>query len=95
MREITAFALHHKIIAIGNVTQFTGAGGAVYYGSNLAEIMDRAANFVDRILRGAQPADLPVEQPTKFDLILNLQTLRAIGVTVPQALLLRADEVIR
>ena len=94
MREITTFATKQKIISIGTVTLFTTVGGAIYYGSNLADIVNRGASFVDRILRGADPRDLPVEQPTKFDLILNLKTLRAIGLTVPRDVLLRADEVI-
>ena len=66
----------------------------MYYGSNLQDIIDRSVSFVDRILRGAKPADLPVELPTRYDLILNLKTLRAIGVTPPRSVLLQASEVI-
>ena len=64
------------------------------YGPNLADLWRRAADFVDKILRGAKPADLPVEQPTKFDLVINLTTAKAIGLSIPESLLLRADEVI-
>jgi putative ABC transport system substrate-binding protein len=64
------------------------------YGPNLPDLRRRAADFVDKILRGAKPADMPVEQPTKFDLILNLTTAKALGLTIPQTFLLRADEVI-
>ena len=66
----------------------------MYYGSNLQDPLDRSLSFVDRILRGAKPADLPVELPSKFDLILNLKTLRAIGISVPKNVLLQATEVI-
>ena len=71
------------------------AGGLVYYGIDGAEIGRHTAVFVDKILKGAKPADLPVEQPTKFELVLNLKTAKALGVRVPQSLLLRADEVIQ
>ena len=66
----------------------------MYYGSNLQDVIDRSMSFVDRILRGAKPGDLPVELPTKYDLILNLKTLRAIGISVPKNVLLQATEVI-
>ena len=64
------------------------------YGPNLADLHRRAADFVDKILRGAKPADLPVEQPTKYDLVINLNTAKALGLKIPEAFLLRADEVI-
>jgi len=95
LTEIAAFALRRKLLAIGVTPQFIPAGGALYYGPNLADIVERTVSYIDRILKGAKPADLPVEQPTKFDLIVNLKTVRAIGVTIPQSLLLRADEVIQ
>ena len=92
--EIVAFAQRQKLLAIGVTPQFIRAGGALYYGPNLAHLSQRTASYIDRILKGARPADLPVELPTKFDLIVNRKALRAIGFTIPQSLLLRADEVI-
>jgi putative ABC transport system substrate-binding protein len=95
LAEIAAFAQRHKLLSIGVTPQYIGAGGALYYGPNLAALMQRTVSYIDRILKGAQPADLPVELPAKFDLIVNLKTLKAIGFTIPQSLLLRADEVIQ
>jgi putative ABC transport system substrate-binding protein len=95
LSEIAAFAVRRKLLAIGVTPQFIPAGGALYYGPNLTDIVERTVSYIDRILKGARPADLPVEQPTKFDLIINLKTVRALGMTIPQSLLLRADEVIQ
>ena len=94
-RELVArFAKQHKLPTIFGAKEFAQAGGLVSYAPNIAEGFRRAASFVDKILKGANPPDLPVEQPTKFELVVNLKTAKALGLTIPQTLLLRADEVI-
>jgi putative ABC transport system substrate-binding protein len=92
---IVAFAAMHRLPAIYHWRDFVLAGGLMSYGPNAEHEWRQAARFVDRILRGAKPAEMPVEQPTKFELAIHLATARTLGITIPQSLLLRADEVIR
>jgi len=92
-RAIAALALKNRLPSIG-AKEYAEAGGLIGYGANILALYRRGAYFVDRILRGAKPADLPVEQPTKFELVFNLRTAKALGRTLPETFLVRADEVI-
>ena len=93
-RKLVEFALKHRLPGIYWVRDYVEDGGLMSYGVSFAEQGRRAAYFVDRLLNGAKPADLPVEQPTKFELVVNMKTAQALGLTIPQSILLRADEVI-
>jgi len=93
--HIVDLALRSKLPAIYQGKESVDVGGLISYGPNLPAMHRRAATFVDKILKGAKPADLPVEQPTRFDLVINLKTARALGLTIPQSLLVRADEIIQ
>jgi putative ABC transport system substrate-binding protein len=95
LRRIADLAIKSRLPAIFNLREFVESGGLVAYGPNRTDEFRRAATYVDKILKGAKPADLPVEQPTKFELVINLKTAKALGLTIPQSLLLRADEVIQ
>jgi putative ABC transport system substrate-binding protein len=77
------------------VREFVEAGGLMSYGPNLTDLFRRSADFVDKILRGSKPAEIPVEQPTRFELVVNLITAKALGLTIPETLLATADEVIQ
>jgi putative ABC transport system substrate-binding protein len=93
--QICSHALQHRIPTIGRDRVFPDAGCLMSYGEDVHEMYRRAAGLVDKILKGAKPANLPVEHPTKFDLIINLKTAKALGLTIPPSMLGRADEVIK
>jgi putative ABC transport system substrate-binding protein len=93
--QIASLALKNRLPTMSGISQYADAGGLISYGPNLADLWRRAATYVDKILKGAKPGELPVEQPTKFELIINLKTAKALGLTLPPSLLQRADEVIR
>jgi ABC-type uncharacterized transport system substrate-binding protein len=88
-------ATKHRLPTVFPWRQGVDAGGLMSYGPNGPDLFRRAATYVDKILKGAKPADLPVEQPTKFELVINLKTANALGLTIPQSVLLRADKVVQ
>jgi putative tryptophan/tyrosine transport system substrate-binding protein len=94
MKLIADFAIQNRLPSMFHLREYTKVGGLLSYGVDRADLFRRAATFVDKILKGVNPADLPIEQPTKFDLTINLRTAKALGLTVPPKLLLTADEVI-
>jgi putative ABC transport system substrate-binding protein len=89
-----ALAASHRLPAIYGFREFPDVGGLLSYGPNFVALFRRAASFVDKILKGAKPADLPIEQPTTFELVINLKTAKMLGLTVPPSLLAQANEVI-
>ena len=93
-RRVTDLAAKSRVPALYSQKEFVDDGGLVSYGPNLSDMFRRAATHVDKILRGAKASDIPIEQPTKFELVINLTTAKALGITIPQSLLLRADEII-
>ena len=92
--RLADFALRHRILSMFVFREFVDAGGLLSYGPSITALFGRGAEFVDRVGRGAKPADLPIEQPTKFEMVLNLKTAKAIGLDLPPTLLVRADQVI-
>jgi putative tryptophan/tyrosine transport system substrate-binding protein len=92
--QLCRLAIEHRLPTVGVPRQFADAGCLLSYGENLAEVSRQLAIFVDRILKGAKPADLPVEQPTTFELVVNMRTAKALGLTIPLSILVRADQVI-
>ena len=93
-RRLAELAIAHRLPMMGSLPQYADAGALLSYWADTADVSRRAASYVDRILKGAKPADLPIEQPVKFEFVANLKTARALGIAIPQTLLVRADRVI-
>ena len=95
LKRLADFATGNRLPTTSLLREFVNAGSLMSYGPSLSDLVRRSAAYVDKILRGAKPADLPVEQPTKFEFMLNLKTAKALGLTIPQSVLVRADEIIQ
>jgi putative ABC transport system substrate-binding protein len=94
LARINTLALGGRLATMHGIREYVEAGGLMSYGASFPHLFRRAAELVDKVLRGTQPADIPVEQPTKFDLVINLTTAKALGLDVPPTVIARADEVI-
>jgi len=94
VRQIAELAAKNRLSSIAQIREYVDAGGLMSYGPSITDSYRRAATYVDKIFKGAKPGDLPVEQPTKFELLINRKTAKALGLTVPQSLLISADKVI-
>ena len=95
LKHLADLAAKNRLPSIFHVTDFVRAGGLAAYGPNRSDLFRRAATYVDKILRGTRPGDLPIEQPNKFELFINLKTARGLGLTIPPSVLLRADQVVQ
>jgi putative ABC transport system substrate-binding protein len=93
-RRLAELAVKHRLPVMYDAREYVEAGGLMAYGPNRLELFRRAAAYVDKILKGARPAELPIEQPTKFELLINMKNAKALGLTIPASVLARADEVI-
>jgi len=93
--RINEVAIKHHFPTIALIREFTQRGSLMSYGPSIPDLVKRSAAFIDKILKGANPADLPIEQPTKFELVINMKTAKALGLTIPEPLLVRADELIQ
>jgi putative ABC transport system substrate-binding protein len=93
-KQLVDFAARNRLPAVFHTRDFVEAGGLMSYGAHYPDLYRRVAVYVDKILKGAKPGDLPVEQPTKFELVLNMKTAKALGLTIPPSLLMRADQLI-